>query len=246
MQRRKILISDSSEEFRIALTEALQSIHHVKTAGDGLEALRLLNEFRPDVLVLDFMLSGLDGISLLQKAAESGIRPAILATSRYVSDYTLDAAAKLGVGYVMVKPCTISATVARIIDLSERISSPAITGPDPRVLISNTLLRLGFRTNLNGYAYLREAIVLAAKDTEQSVTKELYPAAATPFGATGTRVERSIRSAIKSAWLHHDPAIWQIYFSPDESGLIPRPTNAAFISRMADLLILQGKHTQEE
>lgn len=245
MQRRKILLADSSEEFRFALLEALQGIHQVKAVGDGLEALQLLTEFQPDVLVVDFMLPGLDGISLLQKAAENNICPATLATTRYVSDYTLDAASKLGVGYVMVKPCTISATVARIIDLTQRISAPAVANPDPRVLISNTLLRLGLRTSLHGYGYLREAILLSAKDTEQSITKELYPAVAAPFGTTGTRVERSIRSAIKKAWERQDPAIWQIYFSPDESGRIPRPTNAAFISRMADLLILQGNIPQE-
>lgn len=238
MEKRKILIADSAEDFRSAVGEALHAAYCVRSAGDGVQTLQLLRSFLPDVVVLDLMLPGLDGITLLQKAVEIGIRPVVLATTRYISDYTLDAAEQLGVGYIMVKPCDISAVVARVRDLSQRLKPPAFSHPDPRTEVSNMLLRLGISTKLKGYAYLRESVLLMARDPRQSVTKELYPAAAVQFGATAAQVERSIRSAIDTAWQQHDRQIWQLYFTANDARMIPRPTNSVFISRLADLIIL--------
>lgn len=246
MNKRKVLIADSSEDFRCALADTLHSIYHIRTTADGNQAMQLLRSFLPDILIVDLMLPGLDGITLLQHSAESGIRPMVLATTRYISDYTLDAAERLGVGYIMVKPCSVSAVAARVSDLSQRLKTPVFTHPDPRTLVSNALLRLGISTKLRGYAYLREAVLLMARDPQQSITKELYPAVAAQFGATAVQLERSIRSAIHTAWSQLDSQIWQMYFPANDSGLIPRPTNAAFISRLADLLILDTSSPFEE
>ncbi|MBQ2786066.1 MAG: response regulator [Oscillospiraceae bacterium] len=246
MEKRKILIADTAEDFCGALEDALCGIYHIRTVADGPQALLQLRSFLPDILVLDLMLPGLDGITLLQKAAETGICPTVLATTRYISDYMLDAAGLLGVGYIMVKPCDISAVVSRIADLSQRLKPSAFAAPDARTLISNTLLRLGVSTKLRGYGYLRECILLMAQDPRQSVTKELYPAAAFRLGATAVQIERSIRSAVNTAWSRQDRNIWQLYFPADQTGLIPRPTNARFISRLADMLILNPEIIKEE
>lgn len=233
MEALKLLIAESSEDFRIALAESLRGAYCVRECSDGAEALRVLKSFCPDVLVLDLMLPGKDGISLLQEAMEAGLRPMVLATTRFASDYVLDTAGRLGIGYVMIKPCDVRATVARIRDLSCRLNVPQVTRPDPRSCASNILLTLGVPTKLNGYGYLREAIPLMAKDPGQSITKELYPAVAKLYRCEPKNVERSIRSAIDSAWKKRDERIWGMYFSPNTSGIIQRPTNAEFISRLA-------------
>lgn len=246
MDKLKILIADPAEDFRNALAETLHGSYHIRTTSDGIQSLQILRSFLPDILVLDFMIPGLDGITLLQKAAESGIRPVVLATTRFLSDYALDAAERLGVGYIMIKPCDVNATVARIADLSQRLKPPAFSHPDPRTLVSNTLLRLGIPTKLRGYSYLREAILLMAQDPNQSITKELYPAVAAQCTGTAIQIERSIRSAINTAWNQKDGHIWQLYFAANDTGLIPRPSNGAFISRLADLLILGKECPAEE
>ena len=245
MEKRKILIADAAKDFCGALGDALRGAYHVRSASDGVQALQLLRSFLPDILVLDLMLSGLDGITLLQKATDCGICPVVLATTRYISDYMLDAAQRLGVGYIMVKPCDVSAAISRIGDLSQRLNPPAFTDPDPRTVISNALLRLGVSTKLRGYGYLRESILLMAQDPRQSVTKELYPAVGARFGASAMQVERSIRSAVNTAWNRQDRQVWQLYFAADDTGLIPRPTNALLISRLADMLLLSPKGTEE-
>lgn len=236
MDTLRLLIAEGNEEFRLALADALQGAYHVRSCRDGKEALELLQSFRPDVLVLDLMLPELDGISLLQNAADSGIRPMVLAITRFVNDYVLEAADRLGVGYLMVKPCDVRATVARIGDLSQRLRRPLVTHPDSRTFVSNLLLGLGIPTKLRGYSYLREAILLMAENPGQSITKELYPSVAAACDSTAVHVERSIRSAITAAWEHRDSRIWHLYFQPGADGVLPRPTNAAFISRLADSL----------
>jgi hypothetical protein len=47
-------------------------------------------------------------------------------------------------------------------------------------------------------------------------------------------VERNIRSAIDAAWSKRDENVWRLYFTPDSQGKMDKPTNAAFISRLAD------------
>lgn len=236
MDALKLLIADGTEDFRMALADTLRGAYHVRVCADGLEALEQMRSFKPDVLVLDLMLPGMDGISLLQAAAGAGLQPMVLATTRFLSEYVLDSMDRLGVGYLMVKPCDVRATAARIGDLSQRIREPLFAQPDHRSHVSNLILALGVPTKLNGYGYLREAILLMAKDPSQPVTKELYPAVAKICRCEPEHVERSIRSAIKTAWLHRDEQLWRMYFQPDSTGLIRRPTNAAFISRLADSL----------
>lgn len=240
MERLKLLIAEGTEDFRIALAEALRGAYILKECDDGIQALELMRSFRPDVVVLDLMLPGLDGISLLQRAVEAELHPMVLATTRFHNDYVVEAAQSLGVAYIMVKPCDIRATVSRLEDICQRVHLPADPF-DPREYVSNVLLSLGIPTKLKGYGYLREAILLMAKDPTQSITKVLYPEVAAAYKKENIRidakhVERSIRSAIERAWDQRDAAVWQQYFKPSGDGTPRRPSNGAFISRIADSL----------
>lgn len=245
MEPLKMLIADGAEEFRLPLAEACRGKYIVRTCRDGYEALELLRSFDPDVLVLDLMLSGLDGISLLHMAAEAGIRPVVLATSRFVSDYVIESMDHLGVGYLMIRPGNIPAVMDRLADLTQRLKAPVLTHPDVRSSLSNLLISLSVPTKLRGYNCLREAIVDMAKDPGMSITKELYPRVAAACDGTAQQVERAIRGAIQAAWSNRDEQVWREFFLPGKDGTIPRPTNAAFISRLAEYLT-QDRQTQEE
>jgi two-component system response regulator (stage 0 sporulation protein A) len=237
MEKRKILIADPSESFCVALTDALRGAYQVRSCREGNEALGILQSFRPDILILDLMLSGVDGITLLQKLGKWELQPLVLATTRYVSNYLLDAADRLGIGYLMVKPCDVDAVVARVADMNQRMKMPVFAGPDPRTQVSNMLLNLRFSTKLRGYGYLREAVLLMAKNMDKSITKELYPAVANYCGVTSVQVERSIRSALQHAWDRREVGGWKNYF-PTDNGIEVRPSNGALITCLADRLIL--------
>jgi two-component system response regulator (stage 0 sporulation protein A) len=193
------------------------------------------------------MLPGLDGLSLLQMAAAEGFHPAVLVNTYYFSEYITDALVRMNVDYAMQKPCNLDAVIARIRDLSGQLRVSLFTSPDPRTQISNILISLGIPTKLHGYSYLREAVLVMIRDMSQPITKELYPAVAKICNVNNPKlVERSIRSCIGTAWQRRDEQIWRLYFPPDESGQIPKPTNGDFISRLADYLLLQADSQFEE
>ncbi len=236
MNARRLLIADGTEEFSSALADALSGSYELRRCRTGLEALELISTFRPDVLVLDLMLPGLDGISLLQSAPVMELRPIVLATSRFVNDYIMESMSELNVGYLMMKPCDIKATVSRIADLNRRVRPRIITPADPVTRISNALLTLGIASKLNGYLYLREAVQIVADKPGLSITKELYPEVGKRCGTSANNVERSIRSAIVSAWNRRDEEVWQMYYGNGTNSPMKRPSNAEFVSRLAEKL----------
>ena len=72
--RRNVLLADANEEFRTMLREEIEkseSFAVVGSTGNGTEVLALANERRPDLLVMDVILPGQDGLSVLrQRSAE--------------------------------------------------------------------------------------------------------------------------------------------------------------------------------
>lgn len=231
MGLRTLLIADSSEVFLLALTEVLRQRYHVLCCRDGKHALDLLRSEKCDMIVLDLMLPELDGISLLEQAIAEGVCPTVLAVTPLLNPYVIQSAERLGIGYLVRKPCDIHAIAARIEDLSQALPRPA-PEPDDRRFVSELLLSLGLSTKHKGYSYLLEAILRAAKDPGQAFTKVLYPAIGKQFNRSGDQVERSIRSALDAAWKHHDDAIWQQFFPLGSK----RPTSAVVITRLAEVL----------
>ncbi len=104
------------------------------------------------------------------------------------------------------------------------------------------LREIGVPAHINGYQYLREAILTAVEDMGaiKSVTKVLYPAVAQHFGTTSHRVERSIRHAIEVAWDRGDLETLQKYFGNTVSASKGKTTNSEFIATIADRLRMGG------
>ena len=238
MDQHTVLIADSSEDFCGSLQDILRWICQVRTCSRGSKALKLLSEMQPDILVLDLMLPELDGISLLKALSASGRKPMILATTCLTSDYIISAAQQLQVDYLLVKPCDVRATAARIQEQLTALDLTRQTASDLQSRISGLLMMMGISVKLHGFRYLQEAIYQALVQPGQSVTKELYPHVAQVFGTAAPHVERSIRSAIGDAWKHRDSRIWQLYFPQDGEAGQKHPTNAVFITRIADGLRL--------
>ncbi len=229
----KLLIAVERDEFRQALREAVKGHYEVRACGSGGQALALLRDFRPDLLVTDLMLPELDGLTLLQLAIEAGIRPKTLVIASDFSPYALAALVRLGVDYPMRSP-SIQAVTCRLADLAAELRAPSTVDSAP---IAHALLRLGLNAHLDGFAYLLTAIPFFAGDPEQSITKELYVAVAAVHGKDARQIERSIRSAIYGAWKRRSDPTWAVFFAPGADGGVARPTNGRFISQMAHLLL---------
>jgi two-component system response regulator (stage 0 sporulation protein A) len=228
------------------LSEALQGSYSIRTCHEGTQALEMLRMFAPDILILDMMLPGLDGITLLQRASEQGLNPTVIAMTNYCSEYISSAAGRFHVSYMMRKPCEAEACAARIMDISQNLMVSAAPKTDPRTQISNILLQLGLSAKLKGYAYLREGILLFSRDATQLITKELYPAIGAKFGSSRDRVERAIRSAIQNAWKNRDHEKWNCLFARSGGYGGRCPTNSEFIARLTDHLMLDIQERNQE
>ena len=250
----QVFIADSGEDFCTGLTAALQragGFQVVGTANDGEQAIRLIQERKPEVLVLDLMLSTQDGISVLKNIAGMDRKPITLATSAFVTEYVSAAAANLGVRYLMLKPCDMTALVERLEEIrgGENLRLADKRRPDKNSIenmVTGIIHEIGVPAHIKGYQYLREAIIIAVNDMDviNAITKVLYPQVAKTFQTTPSRVERAIRHAIEVAWDRGDLDTLQRFFGYTVSNTKGKPTNSEFIALIADKLSLQLKSSE--
>ena len=253
-KRTTVFIADSAEEFCTALSAALQHAEGSQvlgTAGDGEQAIRQILQLKPDVLVLDLMLSKQDGISVMKAISGMEKRPAILATSGFVTNFVASTAANLGARYMMLKPCDMTALVERLEDIrgGENLRLSTARRSDKasiESMVTNIIHEIGVPAHIKGYQYLREAIIIAVNDMDviNAITKVLYPQVAKTFQTTPSRVERAIRHAIEVAWDRGDLETLQKFFGYTVSNIKGKPTNSEFIAMIADSLTLRRKDRQ--
>ena len=250
-----VFIADGAEEFCSGLSAALQragGFQVIGTAGDGEQAIRMIQEKKPEVLVLDLMLSKQDGISVLKAVASMERKPITLATSAFLTEYVSTAAANLGVRYLMLKPCDMTALVERLEEIrggeSLRQSVRRNDKTSIESLVTGIIHEIGVPAHIKGYQYLREAIIIAVNDMDviNAITKVLYPQVAKTFQTTPSRVERAIRHAIEVAWDRGDLDTLQRFFCYTVSNTKGKPTNSEFIALIADKLQLQLKDSEVE
>ena len=233
----KLLIADSSEVFASALTAALGDQFDIRVCADGPSALHLLQLEQPDILIINLMLPYKDGLTVLQETSHQP--PIILAITMHVSAYVEQAVTALGIDYTMIAP-SVDTVVIRLKDLTAQYAAPA-DSTDLHARTVYHLRQLNFPNHLDGYQQLCVALPLFARNPDQFLTKELFPAVAKHFAGKDCRaVEHSIRKAIQAAWKHRDNAIWRKYFPLNANGYILCPTAKEFLCRMAQILRLEA------
>jgi DNA-binding response OmpR family regulator len=68
----RVLVVEDDEAIADVLRRTLrQEGHEVRSSGDGIDALRVAEEFVPDLVILDLGLPGLDGIEVSRSSARS-------------------------------------------------------------------------------------------------------------------------------------------------------------------------------
>ncbi|KAJ52839.1 two-component system alkaline phosphatase synthesis response regulator PhoP [Clostridium tetanomorphum] len=140
MAQEKILIVDDEEHIRELLKFNLESIgYNILCAEDGIKALKIVNEERPALILLDLMLPGMDGYDVckeIRKSNNVSTTPIIMLTAKGEElDKVLGL--ELGADDYITKPFSVRELLARVKAVLRRTSVSAI---DKRFNFGNILI----------------------------------------------------------------------------------------------------------
>jgi two-component system OmpR family response regulator len=111
----RIVVVDDEGSIVDAVATALRyEGFDVREASNGRDALRIVGEFEPDLIVLDWMLPDIEGIEVGRRLREQGFKTAILfLTAKDAVEHKVDALRAGGDDYV-TKPFSLAEVVARV------------------------------------------------------------------------------------------------------------------------------------
>ncbi len=123
MTASKILVVDDEPTVREVVAGYLRRDgHEVAEAGDGHTALELLEARPPDLVVLDMMLPGVDGLAILRRVRSASSIPVIMLTAR-AEEADRVAGLELGADDYVVKPFSPRELAARVNSVLRRTKS---------------------------------------------------------------------------------------------------------------------------
>jgi CheY-like chemotaxis protein len=105
----RVLLADDEPGMRLAMRETLAPLEGVEIleAADGAEALRLIDEQAPDVVLLDLLMpemTGIDVLTVLKERGDATRTPKIVVLSALVAPYLIEHLEQLGATRVVAKP----------------------------------------------------------------------------------------------------------------------------------------------
>jgi two-component system response regulator (stage 0 sporulation protein A) len=238
----KLLLAVNSDILRQALTEKLEGMFHIVSCGDGLETVELLHSFVPDIIVLDLLITGVDGLSILKIIRDTDISCQTVPLTSVFSDPMLYALEDLRVAMLLRTPVSAECVASAVLEVSIWQKEEK----DDTVHIRDILTRLGCKLSTQGYQHTVRAVLEMLSAPNLHMTTQLYPTVAQHCGGTAKLVERSIRNAIEYAWKHRNECVWRMYFPVNGNGSVPRPSNAEFLSVIAECVRKDGERTQKD
>ncbi|MDE6472630.1 MAG: sporulation transcription factor Spo0A [Clostridia bacterium] len=261
MKKIKLMVVDDCEEFINNVKESYlddDSVEIIATAKDGLDAISKIENFCPDVVILDIVMPEVDGFGVLANLnyAKMNKKPNFIVVSQLTGENFINKAIALGASYYLVKPVNIAMLKERVKEFGGLATPKKNSELDNRLIekalkksqrsldekLANIFITVGIPAHIKGYQFLREAIKMAidSPDIINSITKKLYPSIANKFETSPSKVERAIRHAIEVAWnrgkIENINNIFgiKIYTAND------KPTNGEFIALLADKMIMEG------
>ena len=250
-------IVDDNREFCEILEEYLveqEDLRLVGKAFNGNQALEMIQEKSPDVVVLDIIMPHLDGIGVLENLNKLDLkkRPKIIILTTLGQESMTQRSIELGADYYILKPFDLEVLGTRIRQVIEgtveRQKNIVIQGSikgsrNLDVEVTRIIHQMGVPAHIKGYQYLRDAILFVVEEVSLlgAVTKELYPMIADKYGTTPSRVERAIRHAIELAWDRGNVEMMTKFFGYTINVERGKPTNSEFIAMVADKLRMGTK-----
>ena len=259
-----IVIADNNRDLCATMAELIEMQEDMELIGaayDGIEALSLVEKYKPMVLILDITMPYLDGIGVLEKTAQLETPPIVIILTAFEQEAMIQRLITMGASYYMVKPFDAATLIERIrqfatnrhpspIKTIKVTEEPATynlrhrekTDSQLELEVSKLFHEMGIPAHFRGYAYLRDAIIMAAREVEVlgNITKNLYPRIAEKYRSSASGVESAIRHTIEIGWERGNSEFIRNFFGA-ENGKNRFPTTASFIAKVADKLRLESK-----
>ena len=119
----KVLLVDDSRTIRNIQKNVLSQLGHNDTleAADGVEALKVLADTRPDLVLIDWNMPNMDGITLVKKIRETNkTLPLMMCTTEAEKSHVI-AAIRAGVNNYVVKPFKAETLAEKIVEAMENL-----------------------------------------------------------------------------------------------------------------------------
>jgi CheY-like chemotaxis protein len=107
--KKRILVCDDEESIRLLLTEALHDDYEVTEASDGREALKLVTNEHPDLVIMDIKMPGTHGLEAIERIRQRNEHIPIIICSAY----------QLMRDDIVVKTSNIAAFLTKPIDIMD-------------------------------------------------------------------------------------------------------------------------------
>lgn len=247
-----VLIADDNNSFAKMLKESLENTNIyqvIATVDDGVEAIKIIFDKRPRVIISDLLLPNISGqeiCSMIEHVKD--YKPMFIAYSSMHDDDIVRDIMKNGISHYFVQPFDIDIFVCRLnsllnISASSKFSLEFNVNPQHDVYIAETtvlLRKMGIPPHISGYHYLREAIILAAEDFNRinTMMNSIYKPIAYKNESTVARVERSMRHAIEVAFDRCRVHVLEELFGNTIDRNKDKPSNREFIALFADKVML--------
>ena len=253
MKTANIVILESSEEFLGELTayfDGKPEFNVCAVTGNGTTGMTYIEQYKPDIVILNLVLSGRDGFAVLDYIKNNCPECRSIVVSNFSNEKIVNSAITHGARYYFVKPVDPQSVAERVTEILNEQTAEYKVSAEVRAKrrvasidekISNIFISIGIPPHIKGYVYLREGIKMAIENPSviNNVTKELYPNIGKKFDTTASKVERAIRHAIEVAWNRGRVDAINAIFGVRVYIGSERPTNSEFIALVADKLILE-------
>ena len=272
MENVNVVIVDDNPMILNTLDEVISSeagLSVIGRADNGKDAIDMIKDTQPDVVLLDLVMPQMDGITVVEniKKKTSMLKnPAFIILSAVGGEQMTEEAFQEGANYFLMKQFDKDILVNKIRRIGKRPVRPVpgkvleaplkAATPEEAAMnreeymkehletdITKMLHELGIPAHIKGYQYLRDAISMVVRDREmmEAVTKILYPEIAKKNYTSSSRVERAIRHAIEVAWGRGSLEVIDELFGYTISTGKGKPTNSEFIALIADKICLDYK-----
>lgn len=243
-KKTKLFIADTENNELLKYFSNKEEYEVVGSSQNGQEVVKEVLSLKPDFLIMEVMLSGMDGFMVLENLKKQmSEMPKVIFISNLSHSGFISKAIKEGASYFMVKPIIPSNLEERLKDLLE--NSGEVENKNEKQLdekISNIFISIGIPAHIKGYQFLREAVKLAVEEPEiiGSITKKLYPTIAEKFETSSSKVERGMRHAIEVAWNRGKIENINSLFGLKIYSSNEKPTNGELIALIADKMLMEG------